>query len=530
VTRYGSWSQQPGRNITEKKLQMKSPRFDIRAAALKPIFHPANLENTWKDKVRVYMRQQFMNDGIENFDFHVAYKVECLKLSQSILSGDYVTQKAKRILVEKSKGLCRQLVLPSVQDALVLQCLSHALYKQIRGKAPTKRSFYQPQEHRFSTIRSEYGTFASWLNFQSELFNFTKTRQYVVVTDIANYYDNISYMHLRNVLSSITDVDECIIDMLIYVLSKLLWQPDYTPRVEIGLPQINLDAPRLLAHCFLYELDKFIDSDPNRDFVRFMDDIDIGVDTIVDAKRVLREVDLVLHTRQIRLNSGKTLILSSEEAARHFRVRENANLNALRARIERRLKSGANVSRDRKVIELRISQGLKDRRFDSGNGEKILKRWIGLAAMTGANLRPEFVEKISRLRPGVRETVFAYVRRRHLTPAISRSLASVVRSKYLVDEAGYVDLANNLVETRVEVRSGNRLFLGELINLQDENKYFEFYSKTWLQSKYAQSSELLDTILRGRAVWLSDERLGRLIGSFAPLFYGLLRNRRILLC
>ena len=41
------------------------------------------------------------------------------------------------------------------------------------------------------------------------------------------------------------------IDMLIYVLGDLLWQPDYTPRIEIGPPQINLDAPRLLAHCFL---------------------------------------------------------------------------------------------------------------------------------------------------------------------------------------------------------------------------------------------------------------------------------------
>ncbi len=67
--------------------------------------------------------------------------------------------------------------------------------------------------------------------------------------------------------------------MLIFVLSDLLWQPDYTPRIEVGLPQINLDAPRLLAHCFLYELDAFLDSDPNRDFVRYMDDIDVGVDT-----------------------------------------------------------------------------------------------------------------------------------------------------------------------------------------------------------------------------------------------------------
>src|SRR5271169_4211712 len=123
--------------------------------------------------------------------------------------------------------------------------------------------------------KDRYGTFASWLNFQRELFSFSRTRAFIVVTDIANYYDSISYVHLRNVIAPISGVEECVLDMLIYVLSSLLWQPDYMPAVEIGLPQINLDAPRLLAHCFLYELDAYLDSDKNRDFVRFMDDIDV---------------------------------------------------------------------------------------------------------------------------------------------------------------------------------------------------------------------------------------------------------------
>ena len=186
------------------------------------------------------MRQQFLSDGIENFDFHVARNLECKKLSQLILEGNYVPQRAQRILLEKGKGLCRQLVIPTIRDALVLQCLSDALYAQVKGKAPTNKSFFEPKEHRFSTQRSQYGAFAAWLNFQRELFNFSQNRAYIVITDIANYYDTISYSHLRNVIASITTVEECVIDMLIYVLSDLFWQPDYTPRVEVGLPQINL--------------------------------------------------------------------------------------------------------------------------------------------------------------------------------------------------------------------------------------------------------------------------------------------------
>ena len=51
------------------------------------------------------MREQFLSDGVENFDFHVGRKLECRKLSRIILEGNYVPQRAQRILVEKAKGL-----------------------------------------------------------------------------------------------------------------------------------------------------------------------------------------------------------------------------------------------------------------------------------------------------------------------------------------------------------------------------------------------------------------------------------------
>ncbi|WP_411032842.1 hypothetical protein [Shinella sp. BYT-45] len=428
---------------------MKSPRFDTRAAPLRKIFSPSNLERIWKGKVRIAMRDQFLNDGIENFDFHVARKAECQKLSRLILDGDYVPARAQRILVEKSKGLCRQLVIPSVRDVIVLQCLSDALYAEIRGKAPTKKSFFEPKEHSFSSTRHDYGTFAAWLNFQKELFRFSKSRDFIVVTDIANYYDSISYAHLRNVISSISGVQECVLDMLIYVLSDLLWQPDYTPRVEVGLPQINMDAPRLLAHCFLYELDAFLDSDPSRDFVRYMDDIDVGVDNIVAAKNVLRSIDLVLQTKQVRLNSGKTQILSRTDALKHFRTHENARLDFLEKRIDRKSNGGLALDRERRFVEASIRKGLKRGSFDTGAGDKILKRWFTLAGKTEARIAPKALFKIVTLRPSVREKVFSYTRQLPLSSAKAQMLADAATSGLLTDDAGMVEMSNHLVETLV---------------------------------------------------------------------------------
>lgn len=498
---------------------MRSPRFDIRAKKLRWIFSPDNIERIWKDKIKVSMRDQFLCDGIENFDFHVHRKVESHKLSQLILSGDYVPQKTQRILVEKSKGLCRQLVIPSIRDAIVLQCLSDALYSEIKGKAPTSKAFFEPKDHKFSSPPSGYGTFASWLNFQKELFEFSKARKFIVVTDIANYYDSISYVHLRNAIASISGVEECVIDMLIYVLADLLWQPDYTPRIEVGLPQINLDAPRLLAHCFLYELDAYLASDPGRDFVRYMDDIDIGVDTIVDAKQALKTVDLVLQTKQVRLNSGKTVILTRSEAIRHFRIFENARLDSVQASVEHRIKNGLPLDRQRTLVEARIRQGVRKKSFDAGNGEKILKRWIGLAAKTGANVKPEFLEDIVKRRPAVRESVYSFIRSRPLTPSIADALARASLSGLLVDDAAMVEMSNYLVETFVKTRRCHAM-LETITASNNPQSYFGLYSRLWLQSKYGTTAQLFATLKDTRKIWSPHERLGRLAASFMPLFGG----------
>jgi hypothetical protein len=499
---------------------MKSPQFDVRAKPLQQIFAPDNLERIWSKKVRISMREQLLNDGIEWFDFHTDRKVECAKLSKLILEGSYAPSPAQRILVEKSRGLCRQLVIPSVADAIVLQCLSDKLYLEVRNKAPTNKAFFEPKEHNFSSNRGPYGAFAAWLNFQRELFNFSRTRPYVVVTDIANYYDSISYVHLRNAISSISTVEECVLDMLIHVLSSLLWQPDYMPRVEIGLPQINLDAPRLLAHCFLYELDRFLGNTPNIDFVRYMDDIDIGVDSTTEAKQMLKSVDLVLQTKQIRLNSGKTKILTQSEAAEHFRVRQNAFLDILRERIIRKRAKKQHMARERRLIERRINAGLAKKRFDEGNGDKVLKRWIGLAGETGARLQTRDLRRMLLFRPTLRENVYGYVRRADLSPARSALLADAAESGHFVDDAALVSLVNYLAETTVPSTSGNHAHIMRIANACDPSTFFGFYCHVWLLSKYGSPSALLGAIVSFERAWNPHEHLGRLVGSLTPLFVG----------
>ena len=100
-------------------------------------------------------------------------------------------------------------------------------------------------------VQSEFG----WLSKIN--FSICRKKKFIVVTDIANYYDFISYDHLRSVLSDLSLAREHSLDLLIYTLSHMLWSP-ITPWVQIGLPQVDLDGARLLAHSFLFEIDRFL--------------------------------------------------------------------------------------------------------------------------------------------------------------------------------------------------------------------------------------------------------------------------------
>jgi hypothetical protein len=109
-----------------------------------------------------------------------------------------------------------------------------------------------------------------------------------------------------------------------------------------------------------------------------MDDIDIGVDTVPEAKVALRDLDLA-QTRQIRLNSGKTRIMSAREALTHFKIRENELVDRLAEKITHALSSGAPLGKFEVTIQRAMRAGLRKGTFSTGNGDKIFKRLINLA-------------------------------------------------------------------------------------------------------------------------------------------------------
>lgn len=503
---------------------MHSPKFPSKAKDLRDVINVSRLKLMWKNKVREAMRRQPIPDPLEHLDFHVRIEANCVTIESEILSATYLPRSPIRFLAEKSKGLCRQLVIPSVKDALILQTLSDALWAEIKMKAPTKKSFFAPEDHQFSqNIRghsSEYGPVAAWLAFQRAIFGFSRSKKFIVVTDIANYYDSISYDHLRNILADFSLAREHSIDLLIYMLSCMLWQPDYMPKISVGLPQIHLDAPRLLAHTFLFEIDGFLSEIKGADFARFMDDIDIGVDSLPEARKILRDLDLALQTRQIRLNSGKTKILSEQEARIHFRIRENILLDRLADKIDAKMKGKLPLQQEQRKIEYALRAGLRRGVFSVGNGEKILKRLINLARRTKVDIPPAIFSELLRDWVGVRALVLSWWQFSVNPETKLHLIAELLESGHLVDDAALMNLAVSLVIVRLPKTPAVESTLERITNCLNETSAWGFYAKVWIFSKYGTADKLMSVIERTVSLWTTQECLSRLVAGQFPRFWG----------
>lgn len=401
--------------------------------------------------------------------------------------------------------------------------------------SPSKAAFFEPGDMEWSSGKmtisdDDYGAIASWKRFQKQVLKFSRENKYVVITDVANFYDFINFKHLRNIIASFcSDVDEAILDILIYLLNELAWVPDYMPRQEMGMPQIETEAPRVLANAMLFELDRVVEKHSYRNYARFMDDIDFGVHSIVEAKQAVRDIDLTLQARQLRLNSAKTKILSQGEAFRHFCVKENSDLDRYARFIE--------MTALFKILKPRLGHSLASlyerwlsrepsgapsdtSPFMQGNGTKIHKRIFTL--MRKCDVHPPVNDLIwlVRQQPGMRVTAIRTLVHTNQPNDAFNKLLRVLKSGLFVDDIAHLEFANFCVHARF--RRTTKLMNGfkEAISILRHKGVIGAYAATLILARAGTPDELLAHAKELQGQWESDYWLGRAIAGAYPRLHG----------
>jgi hypothetical protein len=296
------------------------------------------------------------------------------------------------------------------------------------------------------------------------------------------------------------------------LLDDLCWQPDYVPSSQIGLPQVQFDAPRLLAHIYLFEIDAFLKGATSNKFVRWVDDMTIAVASQEEGKCLLRDLDTLLQIRGLRLNSGKTRVLSAADAAAHFQKAENDRFEAL----ENRYKKAKKANRTYKTVER--DAGRSFRRFlrlpPIGHYDKVIKRYIGLAADMRSDFAVNYLISNFQHAPEIRDVLYRYMHALGPRKDVLDAMESYLMSTNALDDASSCHIAQVLTDW--ELASASPIFK-DLRKLSTSlckpssvrKNPHRFSAALALCAKYRTEAGIVSFIRQSKALWTRSEYMSR---------------------
>ena len=350
------------------------------------LFSLGRLRKTWR-VIRREIRGLEVRDVLDWLDWSVSLDSSLLELQRVVIDGSYTPSPPTRYEVGKAKGSYRVITALNIRDALVYRHLSEDAYqKSLRFKIPgayfSWRQHSSPVGKTLSLTEDfYYRSFEVWLRY-----NEYRTRtmlsgiyEVLVVTDIANYFDSISHDILLEYLAPL-GLPRKAVALLGRMLEAFKPPTGHSPNPRIGLPVDELDCSRALAHIFLFEHDHRIAQVFGEDnYVRWMDDQNIGALNHAHARRIVNSLVHSLSTQRLTLNDGKTHLLTPDEVVVQFQLGPNTELTEFEQRIKVSRRTPLDALRaEFEELWQRIVNGPT---VGEGHWDKILKRAYALAIL-----------------------------------------------------------------------------------------------------------------------------------------------------
>lgn len=510
---------------------MHTERFQrLRKKALNAVFEKDAAKKIWRSTVRNQLRSMEIKDLYDHYDFNYNIEDRIQAIKASILDGSYSVGTPLIYKTEKKYGICRHMVIPQPEDALILQCLVEQISASVLKKQPSKNAFYSRDKHNVKKPHEavEYGLSfrAQWKILQKQIYNFTDTFEYLVVTDLTNYFDSIDLRELRRVFVSYVEADEVIIDLIFRVVEGLSWKPDYLPYSHRGLPTANIEPIRLLAHSFLFEIDQILKERTSENFARWMDDITCGINDKRQGIALLSDVSDVLKSRGLALNLSKTQIFSADEAHFHFQIDKNLEIDAYEA-VKPGTKKAKKAERE---LWFKYKSHFKDRSPKAW--DKIAKRYITtFGKMESDRLLIDLSTRyISN--PGLRTNYLIYLSLRGYSQKAANCVLEILSKIDPFDDLSLFQLSSLITHWEVPQNKRGSDFIQRakksLVAHSARKKDAQaFFALLWFMSKYEDANSLYSFLVKYRNIWQNNSFLRRQATASMARFSNSLKKSQI---
>lgn len=236
-------------------------------------------------------------------------------LRESIASETYAPSACGLCFVPKPNGATRPGAVLSPNDHVVYTALVAAARPAIQATlnwgTPPPDFAYRPKQD-ISDKDWFQPHFPLWKAFDSKSIDYIESgREWVVVADIAGYYENIDLFFLRSDLNAL-DIHESVVRLLNQCLNR--WA-----RVQRrAIPQ-GFSASSLLGKLYLNSVDRSLFAKGFR-HIRWVDDYRIFCHSEAEAKQALVCLIELLGARGLVVQSAKTSILSKEQSTAQFKA------------------------------------------------------------------------------------------------------------------------------------------------------------------------------------------------------------------
>jgi hypothetical protein len=341
------------------------------------------------------------------------------ELAGALADGSYAPSACGLVLVPKPNGHVRPGAVLQLEDQVVYNALLGALRLHLvahpaLGASPADYSY-----HLLDTATSDewfQPFFSRWQALDRDsIASIDAGAHWVVVADIAGYYESIDLYTLRSDLNALNG-DSGVVGLLHELLMR--W-----PRVQRrGLPQ-GYSPSDLLAKLYLASVDSTLAAE-GYTHRRWVDDFRIFCTSEADARRALVLLSETLGRRGLLLQSSKSKILPAAQARAAFSVVQN-QLALVQAAVAAALLAGTHgapshlppwqvdavLAANGDAATLAVLQGAFTQHFGSTSTEfhKSLFRYVirRLGAARDASLASQIVAWLRRV-PEEFDTIGAY--------------------------------------------------------------------------------------------------------------------------
>lgn len=286
-------------------------------------------------------RTAFVSDPIRYNDFAADLEDNLRGLRDALASGDYHPSPLLRIDVPKSTLAVRPGSFPQIEDLIVGfaivvliapkidKHLSEGVYSyRLKEKHDRDRLFRDVQilKHPFlkrQTIQERIDIAEPWYGVWPEFTKVTRLAyeqkgfNYLGVSDIAAYFENINIDILHDLLVKYLPKQQRVVNLMTNMLYYWAWRSYEGRRVPRGIPQGNT-VSSFLGNIYLLPLDEEFRKFGRQNeisYFRYMDDVRVFAKDEAVARKMIFLMNNVLRGLHLNVQGSKTAILRGSDIA-----------------------------------------------------------------------------------------------------------------------------------------------------------------------------------------------------------------------